>query len=73
VTTPGPGITVITTPGNTYTIAAGATQESEPTVTGELSAEVFDASGNWLANFGSVETIYVTGAVVQVTPASKTL
>jgi len=71
VTASGPGITVITTPGNTYVIATGVTAPSEVTITGELAIEVLDASGNWLARFGSVETVYLTGAVT--VPAARGL
>lgn len=69
------GITVITTSGNTYQVAGGAKADADPVATGELFAEVFGAKPGdggdapWLASFGNVEAVYVSGAVT--TPSAK--
>jgi hypothetical protein len=73
--TAAPGITVFTTTGHQYDIAAGASTDSGVGPTGELTAEVFGADPGdgppWLGSFGNVEAVYVAGEVImQVENAS---
>jgi hypothetical protein len=71
-------VTVHTTTGNTWTLANGATAETEQTAAGDLTVDVLSAgqqvnsSGSqWLGSFGSVEAVYLNDeAVLTVPPAA---
>ena len=69
-------VTVYTTTGNTWVLANGASAETALAPTGELTAEVFSATGTrgssgpvWLGSFGSVEAVYLNEEAV-LTPAA---
>lgn len=71
-TSPDQGITVYTTTGNTYQVAAGVEPDATIVATGELCVTVYGdkpADGSeppWLGSFGNVEAVYKNGAVVPV-------
>jgi hypothetical protein len=69
------GVLVITSTGNTYLVADGASFFAQPSLTGDLAPViVYDTSAGDaeqdqpLAAFGNVEVVYLAGAVTLVTP-----
>lgn len=74
MTTPPPGVTVITASGNDYVVPKGQSWTSHASPTGELLAEIFNGpwgdaeaalqpSGTIIASFSDVEAVFPTGEV----------
>ncbi|HEY1705509.1 MAG TPA: hypothetical protein VGG75_37970 [Trebonia sp.] len=72
MTTPAPGITVVTSTGNTYSVPSGLSFDGKETMTGELAVTVFaDPAQPPVAAFGSVETVYQDGTVTLMAPLAS--
>jgi hypothetical protein len=77
MTTPAPGVTVITATGDDYVVPAGQSWVPQFTASGELAVNVFDqpfeveddgtnaAKGTIVATFSDVEAIYPTSTVTK--------
>lgn len=69
------GVLVITTTGNVYQAANGASFGFAASMTGELAVTVFgtpagdEAEGRPLAAFGNAEAVYLAGEVTVAVPA----